>query len=416
MKAMPRKGSETKMGRGFLPVILFGVLLFGLFGLVTGCGGGGGGGTKTTPPPSTGNVLAISVNSGVLQNYANGVFASVTVCAPGSTNCQTINAVLVDTGSEGLRVLSSALSVSLPQQTDGSSNPIAECLPFVAGFTWGPVQMADIKLAGEVASAVPLQVINDHFAAIPASCSSRGADESTLQALGANGILGVGPFRQDCGPGCSSNLTNDRYYACPGSGCVLAAEGITQQVQNPVWMFPTDNNGTLISLPSVAAAGAASISGSLIFGIGTQSNNALPNTATVFPLDPFGNFTTIYNGQSYTSSFIDSGSNAFFFLDTATTGIATCNDAPFFYCPPSTMSLMATNKVTGGAATNVVNFSIANADSLFANNPTGFVFGNLGGPNSNSFDWGLPFFYGRNVFTAIEGQSTPGGTGTYWAY
>ncbi|MBV9619664.1 MAG: DUF3443 family protein, partial [Gammaproteobacteria bacterium] len=32
------------------------------------------------------------------------------------------------------------------------------------------------------------------------------------------------------------------------------------------------------------------------------------------------------------------------------------------------------------------------------------------------FDLGLPFFYGRNVYTAIEQQSTPGGTGPYYAY
>ena len=30
--------------------------------------------------------------------------------------------------------------------------------------------------------------------------------------------------------------------------------------------------------------------------------------------------------------------------------------------------------------------------------------------------WGLPFFFGRNVFVAIEGQSTPAGVGPYWAY
>ncbi|MBS1228286.1 MAG: hypothetical protein H6R17_1563 [Proteobacteria bacterium] len=32
------------------------------------------------------------------------------------------------------------------------------------------------------------------------------------------------------------------------------------------------------------------------------------------------------------------------------------------------------------------------------------------------FDWGLPFFFGRRVFTAIEGRSTPGGNGPYVAY
>jgi hypothetical protein len=43
----------------------------------------------------------------------------------------------------------------------------------------------------------------------------------------------------------------------------------------------------------------------------------------------------------------------------------------------------------------------------------------LAGPafvTSTIFDWGLPFFYGRNVYAAVEQQSTPGGSGPYIAY
>ena len=72
-----------------------------------------------------------------------------------------------------------------------------------------------------------------------------------------------------------------------------------------------------------------------------------------------------------------------------------------------------------GAASGTVDFSVANADALFANESDN-AFDDLGGPTSasksNYFDWGLPFFYGRNVFTAIEGMSTPGGAGPFWAY
>ena len=79
--------------------------------------------------------------------------------------------------------------------------------------------------------------------------------------------------------------------------------------------------------------------------------------------------------------------------------------------------LSATIQGTGGAA-SLVSFSVANAETVLAVNPTFFAFNNLAGTNSDSrvFDWGLPFFYGRNVFTAIEGQSTPGGLGPYVAY
>jgi hypothetical protein len=32
------------------------------------------------------------------------------------------------------------------------------------------------------------------------------------------------------------------------------------------------------------------------------------------------------------------------------------------------------------------------------------------------FDWGLPFFFGRTIYTAIENQSTPAGAGPYVAF
>jgi hypothetical protein len=32
------------------------------------------------------------------------------------------------------------------------------------------------------------------------------------------------------------------------------------------------------------------------------------------------------------------------------------------------------------------------------------------------FDWGLPFYFGRAIFTAIEGKPTAGGPGPYFAF
>src|ERR1700680_3256566 len=100
-------------------------------------------GTSGTPANvvvTTGqNVQPLSVNAGPANNYANGIFTSVTVCVPGSaSSCQTMDGVLVDTGSIGLRVLSSALTLTLPQQT-ANGNPVVECLQFQDGFVWGRV-------------------------------------------------------------------------------------------------------------------------------------------------------------------------------------------------------------------------------------------------------------------------------------
>src|ERR1700678_1709958 len=125
---------------------------------LAGCGGS----SHTTPNTitSTGtNVAPISVNGGPTGDYADAAFASVTLCVPGTSTCQTVDGVLVDTGSFGLRVLSSALtSISLPQQSSGG-NPVAECFTFLDSYTWGPVQTADVQIGSETASSVPVQVL-----------------------------------------------------------------------------------------------------------------------------------------------------------------------------------------------------------------------------------------------------------------
>ncbi len=373
--------------------------------------------TNVVPPAPVSNVQAITVNAGPAGNYANGAFTSVIVCSPGTATCQTVDGILVDTGSSGLRILSSALTgITLSQQTAADSNPVVECLPFVSGYTWGPVKTADIQMSGEKARSLPVQVISATDFPVPTACSNKGTAENTLSQLGANGILGVGAAAQDCGNACVTTGAQNPslYFECPASGCVVTAEPLAKQVVNPVVLFATDNNGVIIKLPA-AATPQATLSGSLIFGIGTQSNNGL-GSATVYPTNNSFDFTTTYKSQAYPTSFIDSGSNGLFFLTAAIDGIPTCADASFFYCPASTENLSAVNQGAGGVGSGTVNFSVANADVLFQNS-TATAFSQLAGPNSFSgFDWGLPFFYGRNVYTAIEGRATPGGVGPYWAY
>jgi Protein of unknown function (DUF3443) len=375
-----------------------------------GCGGSSS--SKNTIATSAPNVQPIAVNSGPNGNFVNGAFTSVMVCAPGSSNCQTISGVLVDTGSFGLRILSSALSISLPQQNATDGNPIAECVPFANSYTWGPVQTADVHLSGETASAVPIQVLSDTAFPLPTACKNLGLPPAnSLTTLGANGILGVGEFVQDCGPACTVGGGPNLYYECPSSGCTTVAEALAAQVQNPVGLFATDNNGVIVELPAVNVS-APTLTGSLVFGIGTQSNNGLGG-ATVYAVNQNADITTQFGTQQYADSFLDSGSNGIFFLDTATTGLPDCSSGDGFYCPTGTQNLKATNLGSNGAS-GQVSFSIADADSLFNNGDS--AYSQIGGPNPGAFDWGLPFFYGRNVFTAINGQSTPQGVGPYWAY
>jgi hypothetical protein len=323
--------------------------------------------------------------------------------------------VLVNTGSTGLRIFASLLSPSLglQPQTGAGGDPIAACGQFVDGFTWGPVKIADVRMGAELASAIPIQVISDPaFSTVPAACSGTAPASDTPQAIGANGILGLNVFQQDCGAACANSAIAGAYYVCPSSGCQPTQAALAQQLQNPVGMFSTDNNGVMIDLPAISLGGSPGVNGLLVFGIGTRANNGL-GSAQVVPLDPTsGTFTTRVNGSTlYPGSFLDSGSNAFYF----SAGFPNCNSDAIFHCPTSPQNLSAQNQGFSGPP-NVVSFQVASADALFSN-PRFFAFNNLAGDSGNgSFDWGLPFFYGKNVYTAIEGRSTPGGAGPYVAY
>jgi uncharacterized protein DUF3443 len=87
---------------------------------------------------------------------------TITVCEPGSTtNCQSIDGIEVDTGSYGLRLMASVLTLSLPAMAAANGNSLVECMQFVGGYSWGPVARVDVQVAGESASSVPVQLIGD---------------------------------------------------------------------------------------------------------------------------------------------------------------------------------------------------------------------------------------------------------------
>lgn len=401
---------------------------------LVGCGSNGSG-NQVPPPACTSpitaslddpNTVALIVDSGPTggPGYTNGAFATVTLCVPGTTTCQTIDHLLVDTGSMGVRVLESVLTIPLQPATTDTGLPLAECTPFVDGTAWGPVKVADVMIGGERASNIAIQAVGDErtFSRVPTTCT--GTPINNLNDLGSNGILGVGILRQDCGQACARSVQNAAlYYACSSpTTCVPTAVPLEKQVPNPVAMFPVDNNGVILQLPCIPSGGARSAQGVMVFGIGTQANNDL-GTAKAMPLDASGFVTTAFPeaGPPYTS-FLDSGSNALFFLNSVTSGINLCTSKGLtdFYCPGSTLNLTATISSTGEGSPIV--FSVANTQVL-ARSPN-YAFNDIAGPMPGfptdtsipAFDWGLPFYFGRSVYTAIEDQPTPAGPGPYFAF
>jgi hypothetical protein len=396
--------------------------------------------TAANPPK---NIVSIKVNGGPLvkrnppQIYINAAFVSVEVCAPSNGACQTIPDILVDTGSYGLRVLGSQVTVPLTPITDGKGDTLYDCAQFVDNsFLWGAVAPATIVLGGETASLTSVQIIANPGFSIPSGCS--GINEDTQALLGANGILGVGPEPFDCGVACDPSAGGTPppvYYLCSSGGAcsttfvscgtLCGDSAPNQQVTNPVFNFPVDNNGVILTLQTVHNV-AATADGSLTFGIGTEANNTLPSTATLFTLNSADNFTTNFESQSLTASFIDSGSNGLFFpqIDNLPN---ICSDNNSWYCPPKTTRFTATNVDPNNGTSNTVDFRVDNFDNVTSANPKDAAFRNVAGPMGSgscspsnptacTFEWGLPFFYGRRVFTAIDGTTTPYGNGPFWAY
>jgi len=397
-------------------------------------------------------VLAISVNGGPVANQPGGsfvqnaAFATATICAPGNASkCVTIDGLLVDTGATGLRVFDTEVApLNLPALNASNGSPAYDCVSYPDGsYQWGAVQQADVTLGGEIASKLPIHVISSSGTGVPTSCSNGGsANENTASLLGAKGILGVGFEPTDCFLDGASicdpvyGLTTPptpAYYSCSGSTCNPAFVAKANQVTNPVVLFPKDNNGFIVELPA-ATTPAASLTGSLIFGVGTQSNNQLPASATIFTM-ACDAFTTVFNGQNFgftdatnckgPSSAIDSGVNAIYFPNVANIPVCSAStsagDLSGVYCPTATQSLSATFKGENGK-TKSTSFNVANGESLLANtaNASNAVLPGLAGTNpaGSGFVWGLTFFYGKNIYSSIDGQAAPTGAppAPWWAY
>lgn len=418
-----------------------------LLGLAA-CGGGGGGGgggalpigllptttsaapaststpgTTAAPAANSPNSMSLTVSRGTDSSGVNLPQVSVKLCAPATGTCQTIDNVLIDTGSTGVRIAAAALNSSmlaaLPQETVNSVS-LNACEQFLDGYTWGTMRLADITLGPKSATSQPLQIIGDPSSGIvPGACSDNGTldAENTPADLGTNGIIGVASFLQDCGAACAQKAVAATYYACPSGGqCQGTAVPVPMQAQNVVANFAQDNNGVVLGLPAISAAGQGVTVGTLYFGVATQANNAMSG-ATVLKTDASTlRLAVTYKNSSFPDSFLDSGSNFLFLNDSTIAQCPKSGNFAGFYCPSGTLDLSASFAAATGAALSQ-SFAIASAQSLFTSNPGVVAVDNIAVASSGSsaIDFGLPFFYGRLVAVLNEGQSALGQQGPFTA-
>jgi hypothetical protein len=369
----------------------------------------------------------------------NHLLVSVTVCPPGqSTDCPTVDDVMIDTGSVGLRLQASALPAGfadkLPVVRTSYGHQVAECLNFSSSQAWGGLHVADVSIGGSPlwASGLKIQVVGDIDRPVNA-CNQVGA------APTSNGTLGVGVRSSDCTGNCD-HASPPLFYKkehgvwSPYTGSVPN----DLRLPNPILRLPPYrgvrfNNGFIIDLPSTPEH-APVLNGTLTFGIDTVTNNR-GTFANLVKLDDQGHFTTVYGsvtpptaGEIYAKSYFDTGTDQYEF---------NCSAGSLQPCPAGSRYGLSTQQsqtavLYGASSVDAagnplqhasgasVAFKIGKRDVTF-DQALGTGVGVDAGlgvaddvafaskppvpPRSGSFVWGAPFFIGKRVSVLIADQS-----------
>ena len=147
----------------------------------------------------------------------------------GTSQCQTIDGLMIDTGSTGLRILGSALTLALPAQTihRATRSPSATC-----SATRSPGGRSRRPTCNSAARPRPVPRCRwSACRVLPrrrASCAASGLPSAdALSTLGANGILGVASARSTAGRRARAQGSGNPglYYACTSTGGMHGDDG-----------------------------------------------------------------------------------------------------------------------------------------------------------------------------------------------
>ena len=344
--------------------------------------------------------------AGAPRHGFNRLLVSVTICAPGESRCATIDGVMLDTGSVGLRLEAFATPrwLRLPPMVHPDGGAMGECVYFTRDQAWGRLYRADVRLGGVEAAGLPIQIIDEPDQARPAACALSGVDPTS------NGTLGVGPQRLDCPGDCRQSRTWPGYFRCDERGCAPIAGAMPPALRlpNPILSFTGHDNGIVFDFPEAPVGGAAAIAGTVTLGVAGEDAAGL-DPAHVLRLDPRGGFVTVHDGRSYPDSVIDSGASASLARDDA----PRCVDMDWAFCATPERELDATlvgaDGVSLPARMRIGDYRAILASGLGAS-------GSATATASGGFVWGAPFFFGRRVILVVDGQSARGLQGPFFAF
>ena len=357
--------------------------------------------SHATEPP---NVLPLVMRTP--HGGFNRMVVSVTVCDPGTERCATVDDVMVDTGSTGLRLEASAVPswLRLPPFLGPGGKPLAECLRFVHDTAWGTLNRADVRLGGLTARGLPLQVIDDLDGAQPTTCLRSDVRPTS------NGTLGVGQHPFDCQGTCEQRADAPGVFVRDGAAGWSPVEGAIEpayRLPNPVSYLPGHDDGIVIELPSPSDGGAREIAGTLTFGVGVGAGDRV-GTAGILHLDASGRFTTVLGGRSYPTSSIDSGTETYVLRDD---GLPRCRDMAWAYCAEPRRTLDA--EMVGADGKRIpTRFGVGNYRATRERHAgASDDVAEVAEPQSTAFVWGAPFFLGRRISLVGDGSSVPGAPG-----
>jgi hypothetical protein len=373
--------------------------------LLSSCGGGGGGGgsgSASTPFTDDSNayldnVIPVNVTLGLSDEgvfFPNQSFVSVVVCEVNTSNCVTIDKVLVDTGSFGLRLFDSAISSLRLNSSIYQGNGVYQCAVFASGYTSGRVALVDLKLGALKATDLPIQIIDSQPKTVPRNCTQSGVKALTRpNQLGSNGVLGVGPLAYDGEP-----LKVYYYFLSGGQAVNISSLPNQWRLPQPVSKMNRHNNGLILTYPLADSMGALGLTGQMIFGLNTASNNSTSG-ATFFTTSNAGRIKVAFDGQSY-DGMIDSGANHNVFTKRS---FPTCGASDFF-CPPTPQSVNVSVSSYSGIPSKLVSIQVADYTTYGGS----AVQPGLAGYAADNYEFilGLPFMYGRQTYIAIQGQTT----------
>lgn len=351
--------------------------------------------------------IPISIGSGMNGDGINTMYISVTLCKDSTgVRCETIDNIILDTGSFGLKINRSALTESfittLSKVKLNDDQMIYACNTFGSGYVFASEYYASLNLANSYTNNVVVQIIeNSPTAEIPDSCLAKGPFDD-FSNFGANGIIGVNP---------ALTLANDSILMYKKNikgiyeSLTFAEESqIPILNQNPLTSFKNNNNGFVISIPQVIQNTNTNVIGEMVLGINTAQNNQLTNQTNIVKASE-SNLSTVCNSACFYSQInnpestipavFDSGTNGWVFISN------TIPQCIYGYCPDQPViwsSMVYSYNFASNESYQVT--AIITPDETYDGQDLSFsVMPHWGYYNYNNETlYGSPFFFGKNVY------------------